>query len=206
MAVFTGTKEKDQAERRRPIILRDQYGRKWESTLDTDAMGTCAPINPKGWVDILNTPVRFKKEEKNEDGNLVLNIRVDEWIAYLEQEHAKYDQKLYADAMMLFGTEGPEAYDQRKPALINYTGPAPQPLEPIYALKDGNSWILGKTTTPDPRLVKYFAKHVRPRPSFKDEDLVEQVEQLEEQHDPDALGGKVQKVGKGRRALAEEAA
>lgn len=200
--VFTGTKEKDQYERRQHgVVLRDQWNRRWESTIDTDSGGTCAPINPKGWVDVLDTPAKFKKLVKDEDGRLALRIEIDEWIAFAEKAHRDYDQKLYNDAMMLFGAEGPKAYEDRTPALINYTGHPPQAVEPLYALKDENSWIHGRTTTPDPRLTKYFVKRERVRPSFKDEDL----EQLEEQHDPGALGGKVQKVGKGKKDLAEVA-
>jgi hypothetical protein len=191
--------ELDQAQRRRPVVLKDQWGRKWESTIDTISGGTCAPINPKGWVDVLNTPVKFKRLAKDEDGMLSLNILVDEWIAYLERKHEEYDQKLYGDAMMLFGAEGPAAYEERKPALVNYTGDPPQAIEPILALQDENSWILGRTTTPDPRLTKYFVKKTRARPSFKDEDL----EDLEHQYDPNAVGGKKVPVGK-RKRVAEE--
>lgn len=196
MSVFTGQKEKDQYERRQHgVVLRDQWGRRWESTIDTDSGGTCAPINPKGWVDVLDTPSKFKRLAKDEDGRVALEILVDEWIAYTEKEQEKYDQKLYNDAMMLFGAEGPKAYEERAPALINYTGHPPQAVEPLYALKDENSWILGRTTTPDRRLTKYFVKREKVRPSFKDEDL----ETLEEQYDPDAVGGKKVPVGKKKR-------
>lgn len=192
--------ELDQAQRRRPIVVKDQYGRKWESTIDTISQGTCAPINPKGWVDVLNTPVKFKRLAKDEDGMLSIEIMVDDWLTELEQKHREYDQKLYGDAMMLFGAEGPSAYEERKPALVNYTGEPPQAVEPILALKDENSWILGKTTTPDPRLTKYFIKKTRERPSFRDEDL-----DLEEEHDPQATGGKTVPVGKKKAKLAEVA-
>lgn len=189
--VFTGTKEKDQFQRRQHgVVLRDQFDRRWDTTIDTDSGGTCAPINPKGWHDILDTPAKFKRLRKDEDGRLSLEIAVDDWITDAEKAHEVYDQKLYSDAMMLFGSEGPKAYEDRTPALINYTGHPPQAVEPLYALRDGNSWILGKTTTPDPRLTKYFVKRERVRPSFRDEDL-----DLEEAVDAEATGGKTVKVG-----------
>ncbi len=46
--------ELDQAQRRKPVILKDQWGRRWGSTIDIISQGTCAPINPQGWVDRLN--------------------------------------------------------------------------------------------------------------------------------------------------------
>ena len=192
--VFTGTKEKDQYERRQHgVVLRDQWDRRWDTTIDKDSGGTCAPINPKGWRDILDTPAKFKKLVKDEDGRLSLEIMVDDWIAVHEAALVKYDQALYADAMMLFGAEGPSAYEERKPALINYTGPGPGSIEPLFALKDENAWILGRTTTPDPRLTKYFVKRVKARPSFKD--VPDEVLDLEEATDSKATGGKVEKIG-----------
>ncbi len=201
--VFTGTKEKDQYQRRQHgVILRDQFDRRWETTIDTDSGGPCAPINPKGWHDILNTPPKFKRLVKDEDGRLGLDIAVDDWIAYAEKAHELYDQKLYSDAMMLFGAEGPKAYEERTPALINYTGFPPQPVEPLLALRDGNSWILGKTTVPDKRLTQYFAKREKVRPSFKDLPKDVDPDALEEQHDPEATGGKKVQVRKKAEAAA----
>lgn len=195
MAVFTGGKEKDQYDRRRHgVVLRDQWDRRWETTIDNDSGGPCAPINPKGWHDMLDTPAKFKRVAKDDDGNVSLVIEIDEWIAYAEKAHADYDQKLYGDAMMLFGAEGPKAYEDRTPALINYTGHPPQFVEPLYALKDENDWILGRTTTPDKRLTKFFAKREKVRPSFKNQAQDEDLE-IEEAVDPQAVGGKVQKVG-----------
>ena len=207
MDVFTGTKEKDQYDmRQHGVVLRDQFGRRWETTIDKESGGACAPINPKGWHDILNTPPKFKKLVRDEDGRLSLEIAVDDWIAVHEEAEKKYDRNLYSDALMLFGTEGVKAYEERSPGLINYTGPGPGPIEPLLALKDENAWILGRTTTPDPRLAPYFVKRQPVRPSFKD--VPDAALDVEEAADPDALGGKVQKVGapkarKPQKALVE---
>ena len=202
--VYTG-KEKDQFQRRQHgVILRDQFQRRWETTVDTDSGGPCAPINPKGWVDILDTPPKFKRLVKDEDGRLSLEIAVDDWITDAEKAHEIYDQKLYSDAMMLFGAEGPKAYEDRTPALINYTGHPPRFVEPLLALRDGNSWILGKTAVPDKRLTKYFVKREKVRPSFKDITPDETLaERAEEEHDPEATGGKKVPVRQKHKALAE---
>lgn len=181
--------ELDQAARRRNAIMSDQWGRKWETTIDiTDpALAPCAPINPKGWIDRLDTPASFKKIARDEDGRPGLLIDIDKWIEDREQAIQRYDQQLYDDAMMLFGENGPKAYEERIPALLKYTGLGPEPVELLYALKDGNSYILGKTNTPDPRLTKFFRVRNKVRPTFRDEDLTLE-EAAEETHDPEALG------------------
>jgi hypothetical protein len=195
--------ELDQAQRRKPIVLKDQFGRKWDSTLDTISNGTCAPINPKGWVDPLNTPSKYVRLAKDEDGNLSLDVQLEQWAAQLEQDHKEYDQRLYNDAMMLFGAEGPKAYEDRSPALMNYTGGPPQAIEPVWAAIDRNSYALGLTTVVDERVAKYFPKKERVRPSFRDLDPALDVE---EQHDPEALGGKRVPVGPSKKEKAQRVA
>ena len=203
MAVFTGSNDKDQYQsRQHGVILRDNWGRRWESTVDTDSGGTCAPINPKGWVDVLDTPAKFKRLAKDEDGRLSVEILIDDWIEYQEGRHERYLNDLWTDALAHFAQAGPKMFEERHPSLLKITGPPPQALEPLYALRDGNSWVLGKTTTPDPRLTKYFAKPKKVRPSFKDE----APDALEEVHDPEATGGKREPIKKGGKRLVEEAA
>lgn len=180
-------KELDQFDRREPIVGKDQFGRKWESTWDTVGKGTCAPINPKGWVDPLNTPQKYVSVKRDEDGMRSFFVDLERWEQDLETAHREYDQKLYNDAVMLFGERGPDAYTERAPALMHFTGTGPQPIELVQAAIDGNSWALGKTSTPDPRLIKYFATRERKRPTFKDLDV---AVALEEEVDKEATGGK----------------
>ena len=199
--------ELDQAQRRRHVVLQDDLtpSRKWESTVDIISQGPCAPINPRGWSDPLTTPQDVLMHAIRTDpdtGRLYLALREGYalWRDQLKQKHIEYDQRLYNDAMMLFGQEGPTAYETRAVALIMYTGPAPQAWEPVEAALQGNSAALGlKPLASDPRIAKYFAKHESTIPDFRDDSLGD----LEEQHDPDAVGGKTQKVPRRKAALAE---
>lgn len=199
--------ELDQAQRRRFVILMDDLTppRRWESTVDIISQGPCAPINPKGWSDPLSTPQQILMRAVRTDpetGRLFLALRegYETWRDTLKQKAVEYDQKLYSDAMMLFAQEGPKAYQERTPALLNYTGPSPQAWEPIEAALQGNSAALGlKPLSADPRIAKYFAKKEAATLDFRDEDLAD----IEEAHDPEALGGKVQKVPRKKAALVE---
>jgi hypothetical protein len=193
-------KELSQFDVRQYVVLRDDFGRRWESTVDTIAKSTCAPINPKGWVDPLNTPqaVLVRALTQDEDGRLSLGLKEQyaAWRDELKQKAIAYEQTLFNDAMMLFGQEGPKAYEERSPGLMNYTGEGPQAWEPIEAALQGNSAALGKKPLEsDPRIAKYFVRRTAPTLSFKDEDLMD----IEEEHDPDALGGKRVAVGKSKK-------
>jgi hypothetical protein len=200
-------KELSQADVRQYVVIRDDFGRRWESTVDTIAKSTCAPINPKGWSDPLNTPqtVLTAALTKDEDGRLSLALKEGyaNWRDSLKRKAEAYEQLLFNDAMMLFGQEGPKAYEDRSPGLLNYTGEGPQAWEPIEAALQGNSAALGKKPLEsDPRIAKYFAKKAPPKLSFADDDLMD----MEEQHDPEAVGGKKVQVGKKKDKLVSEAA
>lgn len=184
------------------VVLRDNWGRKWESTLNTRAKSTCAPINPRGWNDPLNTPqaILVKALHTDEDGRLALDLKsaYADWRDSLKQKAIEYDQRLYNDAIMLFGEAGPKQYEMRAPALVNFTGVGPQAWEPVEAAIQGNSVALGKRPLEaDPRIAKFFAKKEAPKLSFADEDL----QDLEEEYDPNATGGKKVAVGKKKDKL-----
>ena len=128
------------------------------------------------------------------------------WRDGLKEEHKRYDRKLYDDAIKLFGVEGPEAYEQRKPGLMNFTGPPPQPWEPIEAAIQGNAAALGKKPlSSDPRVAKYFVVPQPAVPDFADSDKDnDTLLDLEEEHDPVASGGKREPVR--RKPLARQEA
>ena len=198
--------ELDQFQRRRGIVAHDQFGRLWQAILDIISNGTCSPVAPKGWTDRLETPQKYIALVNDGSGTQRFEVKLGEWAADLEEAHEAYDKKLYGDAMMLFGAEGPKAYEDRTPALLNYTGPGPQALEPIWAALDGNAWVLGKTDVPDPRLTRFFITQKKTRPSFRDvpdDATADQLQTLEDDVDPDALGGKKIAVKKGQRRLVE---
>lgn len=199
----------DQAARRKNWRARDEFGRLWESTLDIIAQGTCAPIAPKGWTDRLGTPQKYllKALAKDPDTDQ-LGIRIkpalEAWASDLEQAHQEYDQRLYNDAMTLFGSEGPKAYEDRSPALINFTGSAPQAVEPVLAAIAGDLWTLGLSDEDTNDIQRFFPKKETAREKFlrslKDRDELDKRLDLEESVDPQALGGKKEKVRKAKTA------
>lgn len=194
-----------QTKRRRPWRAKDEYGRVWESTIDIISQGTCAPINPKGWNDPLGTPQKYLVKAIAQDPDTAqLGIRLipalEQWASDLEVAHKEYEQRLYNDALTLFGTEGPRAYEERAPALINYTGPGPQAVEPVLAALAGDQWALGISEKDINNIARFFPKQESKRDAFlrslKQRDELDDRLDLEEAVDPKATGGKREKVGR----------
>ena len=198
-----------QSERRRAWRAKDEYGRIWESTIDIISQGTCAPINPKGWNDPLGTPQKYLvKALTNDPDTGQLGIRIipalEQWAADLERAHEEYQQRLYNDALTLFGEGGPKAYEDRIPALINYTGVAPQALEPVLAALAGDQWALGLSEKDPNNIQRFFPKKETAREKFlrelKNRDELDERLDIEEAADPEATGGKREKVRKTKTA------
>ena len=147
-------RELDQAARRAHITMTDQFGRRWNSTQDIIARGTCAPINPN-FVDPLNTPQKYLKADVT---TLSLYVDLEAWTNDLEYAHKTYEQKLMDDSLMLFGENGMRMYTERAPALLRYTGEPPQPLEPVKAAMQGNKFCLGLTDAMPKWAEKHFIK------------------------------------------------
>lgn len=146
-----------QTKRRKPVQARDIHGRLWESTLDTVSMGTCAPVNPCGWSAPVLPEQKYIKLRGDFTG-FYIDILYDHWLADAELALETYEKHLFDSAMVIFGAEGPKAYDERSPALLRYCGLPPQAVIPIKAAKAGNPWILGLDPRPDVRLTKFFLK------------------------------------------------
>lgn len=204
--------ELDQAARRRPWKGRDEFGRLWESTVDIISQGTCAPINPYRWSDPLDTPQKYLQKAIVQDpdtGQLTIRIipALEAWARDLEAAHKRYDEDLYRDAMQLFGEQGPDAYEQRKPALIAHTGQPPQALEPLWAALDGDEWALGLSDKDVNNIRRFFPRQESARERFlrerRERDELDARLDLEEAHDPEATGGKREPVRGRRKQTAE---
>lgn len=174
--------------------MTDQHGRKWETTIDFIANGPCGPINPKGWNAPLRVPTKYLKFQPENAMELVIDY--DSWIPNVEEAWRVWDQLLYDDAILLFGTEGVKAYTEKKPELLRHTGPHPEHVELIKAAKAGNKWVLGikkpdGSTYPMPSWAEPFiAKSAAVEESYPDVEDLDKYGDVEEEFDPKAVGGK----------------
>ena len=178
-------KELDQAARRESATLTDQYGRKWQAIIDTIARGTCSAVGPKNFTDRLDTPQKYLRADTSER---TLHVDFDTWIGDLEYAHKLYDDQLRDTALALFGENGPKMYEDRAPALMRHVGEAPQPVEPVKAARTGNRYCLGISDAMPLWAVPFFTKPLAPVEVFPDAE--EEYLDVEEEADPEAMGGK----------------
>lgn len=139
---------KTQADFRRDINPKDQFGRKWSACIEIATGEPTGGIFPAGWTDPLRTPIKYLIVPRNEDGQAEIGkIKVDfpRWIS--EQEHDEkgwYDQ-LYQIALAknVDIPSDPITLETNK-ILLGLTGPRPWPsVEAIRLASDGDRRLLG---------------------------------------------------------------
>jgi hypothetical protein len=138
-------KEKDQLSRRRNIILNDQFGRKWQSTIDVDSMGTCAPINPYNFKAPLDTPQKYVRHAGETDIGKVY-IDVDRWLEDTKEAHNAWEATLHAWAQQVAPNAALQLISEPTPDLLRLVGPQPVPVELVLAVKQKNGFVLGTRT------------------------------------------------------------
>ena len=176
-----------QWERRRNHEMVDQHGREWETTLDFIANGPCGPINPK-FDAPLRVHTKYLRFQPNKASLLIIDY--DQWITDVEIAWKDWDQRLYDDAILLFGTAGPKMYKERAPELLRHTGPHPEHVELIKAAKAGNKWVLGlKKPNGEAYPMPEWAAQFIPKKEEIAEEFpdVDEYGDVEEQYDPKAL-------------------
>lgn len=214
-----------QEERRTQMRPKDQHGREWWGTGEIGKRGVfpCGPMLPSGW----SAP--WRPDPKYYVVNAENPLREFTWdydamLRDTRQAHAEYHARAISEST-LRGWPIPEKGGPYSAQILQLIGPAPKPVEPILAAKQGNSWILGFTKTPDPRLVRFVkrpdsATDVENEPFFGDEphgavsqsaldagyapvtaerDELDDLLDLEEAVDPHATGGQRVKVGGKRK-------
>ena len=164
-------KEMSQAERRRPITMTDQHGRTFESTLDITSMGTCAPINPKGWTAPVIPPQKYIRHQGGSDVLKVL-IDYDKWESDLRQAHEDYASLVQTWAQSVSPDQALNLIENPTPSFLRLVGPSPMPVEIVIACRQENGWILGKrqepTTKADRTLYEMLKKLEPQLPDFSD--------------------------------------
>ena len=152
----------------------------------------CSPINPKGWTAPVMPPPQYLRLPV--DGELRITIDYDAWLTDLRSALKDWESNLRTIARGLYGDKMGEQLLKPSPALLAEVGPKPYPPEPVLACKQGNRWALGFSTE-DTRGVSQYLDKFMPaeEPDFSDA-TVDQWAELEEEHDPAALGGKKLKV------------
>lgn len=194
----------DQPSTRMPGTLKDQHGRLWSATIDKKSGYPVGVIQPKGWrAPWLPNQGFFKFE--NPDDNRSFRIAYDQILDQRLKAHEDWASQFRQAALV----RGWNPDDQTKQSNITeLVGTKPLPIEPVVACMQGNKWMLGLTDKVDPRLEPFVVKRtdrvsrVVAEMDFSDADdaFEDTLADLEDEIDPDAIGGK--KVNPRKRKAA----
>jgi hypothetical protein len=160
----------------------------------------CGQPTPDGWTAPLIPEGPYVKIASSAE--LAIEIDYAGWISDLKSAHAEWTRAMRAFAQSMYGDKMVEAEDHPPPALLAMVGPKPFPLEPVIAASQGNKWILGFSAV-DTKGVGAFMpkKNLIEGYDFSDNDgsapsdtpmadVKDEWAELEEELDPEAVGGK----------------
>lgn len=195
-----------QADTRYPQTMFDQHGREWFADIEMRSGAPTGLIRPR-----FTAPWYPEQSWLKPAGNHrrdVLAIDYEGAIASRLEAHREYHQRAVEESASRrwdVPTEG-DPYSLELQLIV---GKPPKPVEPIIAAMQNNSWILGFSKVPDPRLTKFIETREQRRqqvfanmPDFSDvpdvhssgyavDDVDEELESLmdyEEEHDREAVG------------------
>lgn len=208
-----------QRKQRRGQRFTDQHGREYHAELEIKTGEPCGLIGALYQAPLV-VPLKFLKRSKDPARPYDLVIDYAQWLAEIREEAADWRRRATAAAVKRYGDQ----FDASKPWPADILELFPRPKdheEPVIAARQGNRWVLGLTTKPDPRLAPYFEPTVfdphyleKQEPDFRDlptdlaadmaavvgdedEETVagDDALDLEDELDPDAVGGKRVPVG-----------
>jgi len=195
-----------QANTRRPAYLTDQHGRTWFADIELRSGYPVGPIRNRfdapwlpdqSWLEIdPNEPTKIR-------------INYDKGLSERQDAHSEYHQRAVEEAASRQWPV-PELGTPYRRELQLIIGKPPRPIEPVVAAMQGNRWILGLTKVVDERLTPFIETPHRQReemlrklPDFRDEPI-DAYGAIEEQYDPEAVGGQNAPVRRRRRKQTVE--
>jgi hypothetical protein len=162
-----------QAHQRRGQRFTDQHGRQYFAPIEIKTGEPCGLLGAL-YSAPLPVPLMYLKRSKDSNRPYDLVIDYAQWLTDTRSELADWKKRATAAAVRRYG----EDFDPTAPWPADILELFPRPPiheEPIIAARQGNSWVLGKTTKPDPRLAAFFAPevtdpdyHLKNEPDFRD--------------------------------------
>jgi hypothetical protein len=175
-----------QRKQRRGQMFRDDHGRRWFAVTELLSGAPSGMIEHQFQAPLI-PPQKYLELSRDPERPYDLHIAYERWIADTETDREEWHKNGRLVARRTPGVTWTEG-DPFPTAVLDVIGPEPTPLEPILAAQQGNPWVLGKTTTPDRRLVQFFeAPETERRAKHRGIDY-SKLEALEEDVDPDADG------------------
>ena len=203
-------KAPDQAARRDDLILPDQHGREWHVVFDMRAM---APViaYPRFNAPWMPDPVFLRYEGmggKVKGVPVAVKLDYEGCLQSLTQAWNRWFSECRTIAQRMPGVDAVKAveavrdqrWDDVPRGLLMEVGQTPTPLDFPKAAMAGNSWVLGLSS----KVPSWAGPLLAMQDVFKEiaaavsDDDLDKYRDEEEDADPDALGGKVVPVKRGR--------
>jgi hypothetical protein len=137
--------DREQADRRRSIKRKDDYGRVWHCVIDVhdDRMGHCGPPTLDGkYLPPIDIPLKYLKKLDPEDQFRQV-IDIARWKADWRDRMVTWKARLVELAQIMYPNDFGEKVENPTADLLREAGPMPIPLEFIEAIEVGNKWALG---------------------------------------------------------------
>jgi len=174
-----------QRNQRNTMQMQDQHGRPWFATIEIKTGDPCGLIEAQFQAPLV-PPQEYLRRVPRKPYDLHIDYTA--WKQDIRTARADWEREGRQLARKLHGS----AYDPRKAfsiEVLEMIGEAPSAIEPVIAAEQGNSWVLGLTSTVDMRLVQFFEPE-QIDPDYSTEPEGDFREALEDQVDPNAEGGK----------------
>lgn len=180
-----------QANQRRYQEMTDDHGRKWGANIEIKTGDPTGLISPMFSAPLIPPQHYLRTVPKKP---WAIKIDYEAWLTDTRDAHRAYMQRaLQESAARQWPVPEPGEYSA---ALTSIIGTPPHPLEPIIAAMQGNAYVLGLTNKVDARLVHFFESPVDRMLDFSD---VPDYSDVEEEADPDAVGGSRERLSRGKR-------
>lgn len=185
-----------QAENRSGQIYTDQWGREYEVIVDhTTKKLAWVWAYPRFTVPHKSfIPPQSYLRQTPKLGQL--RVDIDQWINDNAQAHQEWNAELLKVCQANNAQNALELVKNPTREILRLMGPEPMPTAFLRAMRAGNRWVLGLTTVEpawldeDPKLRQWLERKVSKRDVVLDHEGDEKYADLEEQYDPEALGGK----------------
>lgn len=213
---------RDQAYNRQAADLYDQFNREWDGMLDTTArpMSWCTPLIPRFKAPII-PPLKYLKPGKRLGE---VNVDCAQWLNDIDDRTQEVEHILTKLAEDMEPNRLVEAIEKPTVTMLKFLGPRGLHRDFVLAMMAGNSWVLGFSDKEPAWLTdehRASLKSIKPRgvrsvssdelARFRDdstEDVdssvaadaeLERFLDLDDTHDPHALGGTRVPVNRRRR-------
>jgi hypothetical protein len=141
-------KEKTQADFRRPIVSKDQFGRPWLMQIELATGDPTGGVIASGWTDPLRTPLQFIEVPKDEFGQPLwgkCKINIFAWMTAIRNANDEWHKRLNECGVHQYKNKFDPSKAHEDAYLLELAGPRPWPsVECLEAFRTGNRHLQGQ--------------------------------------------------------------